>query len=220
MFGSFVSCFFNSFHVTAFLTSVYMLTFPLLLDFWDYLIGPGAAVFLLLHFLSSGLLVWLMCLHRVTFSCSLSYLCYLFLLGSAYYFSMFNLHLQNYLLQFFCIFFICLRSFIMTIFIETFIWTIFYLFNNLKMYIFYLQCHIIFSLITFLNQSPTTDPVACISFSVVNDGSVAILITSGLLSSISWWSPISLYHFSSQKEKSNTDWVMPSTLVVHLYGTV
>lgn len=31
------------------------------------------------------------------------------------------------------------------------------------------------------------------------------------------YSPISLYHFSSQKEKSNIDWITPSSLVMNLH---
>lgn len=34
------------------------------------------------------------------------------------------------------------------------------------------------------------------------------------------YSPISLYHFSSQKEKSNIDWITPSSLVMNLHVIV
>lgn len=63
-------------------------------------------------------------------ACHISVTC--FCKGSVYYFSVFDLHLQSYLFQFCCIFLICLRSFIMTIFIETFTWTISYLLIKLK----------------------------------------------------------------------------------------
>lgn len=135
MFGSFVSCFFNSFNMTAFLTSACMLThtlpslFPLHIQFLDFL--------RLFNW------TWCSCISSATFSVFRSFgVAYVFAQAHiflqlvislllvfcfAYYFSVFELHLQTYLFQFRCIFFIRLRSFMITIFIEAFTWTISYL---------------------------------------------------------------------------------------------
>lgn len=177
MFGVFLSCLLNSFHMTGFLIAVYMLThilpslFPLhiwLLDFWDYLIGPQLYFFCYIFCIQ---VFWCgLCdctgLHFLA-ACHISVTC--FCKGSAYYFSVFDLHLQSYLFQFCCIFFVCLRSFITIIFIETFTQTISYLFNKIKyVYLSPTMPHPFFS--NCLSE-PVIYPVACISFSVMHDES-------------------------------------------------
>lgn len=149
----------------AFLTSLCMLTLSLpslfpffvwFLDFCDYLIDSGAAVFLLVNFPSSSLLMYFA--HAVLFHVFLQ----LVLPPALFHFvnilpifSVWSLLLQSWLFQLCCIFFHFLRSFIMTMFIQTFRWTISYLLMNLKTHLSYLQYHIPFSLIVFLNQSLT-----------------------------------------------------------------
>lgn len=152
-------------------------------------------------------------------ACHISVTC--FCKGSVYYFSVFDLHLQSYLFQFCCIFFICLRSFIMTIFIETFTWTISYLLIKLKDVCFsptmphpffsnclseayhwssglyFLLCDGMMGvmgryLLFFFLPSSILISWAASVFQVFlaliyHFLSFAILITSGLLSSGSWW---------------------------------
>lgn len=136
---------------------------------------------------------------------------------------------------------------------------------SLKMCIFHLQCHIPFSLTAFLNQSPTINPVACSSFSVMHGGSdgkillffssiliswvasvflvflaltfchflsFAILITTGLLPSVSWWAckeysknlfvclTVLFLCITFLHKKKNIDWVTPSTVLMHLHVIV
>lgn len=228
MFGSFVSCF-NSFHMTTSLTSVYTVTHTLPSLF------PHTAL---------GCLRWFnwplcSCISSATFSVFRSF-------GVAYVFAQAHVFLQLVIslllvfvkvlpITFQCLIYIfkviCFSCAAFSSFVLDLLWRPYSLKRlpglsltssmSIKVSIFHLQCHIPFSLIAFLNQSPAIHPVACISFSVVNDGSdgkilsfffrsiliswvasiflvflalifynfllFAILTTSGLLSSVSWW---------------------------------